>query len=418
MGSSLRVLAVAWLGASVVLASDWPTWRGPDGQGHASEKNPPLHWGPKENIAWKIPLPDEGNSTPILIGKRIFLTQATEKGKRRALWCLDRATGKQLWTREVTFTDKEPTHATNPYCSASPVSDGEVVVVSHGSAGVFAYDLSGKELWKKDVGKLHHIWGNASSPVLHGDLAIFWCGPGDRQFLLAVNRKTGAKVWQHDEPGGDLGKKRPWIGSWSTPLVVKASNREELLLGVPGKFKAFDPATGKELWHCSGLANQGKDELVYTSPVYADGIAVALAGFSGGGVAVRTGGSGDISATHRVWEQPAPNPQRIGSPVIVGPHLFLVNEPGSAQCWDLKTGKEVWRKDRLLDSTWGSLVEAGGKLFATSRTGTTVVFEAGPRFVQVARNAIGEPVYASPVICDGQLFLRSYRHLWCFGSNK
>jgi outer membrane protein assembly factor BamB len=415
-------------------AADWPAWRGPGGQGHSAETDLPLTWSPTENVRWKAPLPDEGNSTPIVSGQRVFLTQATKlpavrlllggvgsaslgSPSSRELWCLARATGKVLWRRQVVYTEQEPTHATNPYCSASPVSDGERVVVSHGSAGMFCYDFSGKELWRKDLGKLHHIWGNASSPILHRDLAILWCGPGDRQFLLAVDKRTGKEVWRHDEPGGKSGAARPWVGSWSTPLVVHTAGRDELLLGVPGKFKAFDPATGKELWSCDGLVNKNGDELVYASPVYAGGIAVAMGGFHGGALAVRTGGKGDVTRTHRLWYDPA-SPQRIGSPVLVGEHLYIVNDSGLAQCLDLKTGLEVWQKPRLTGSTWGSMVAAGGRLYVTSRDGETVVLAAGPKFKLLAKNHLREPVYASVTVSGGELFIRSYKHLWCIGAGR
>src|SRR5207248_7535628 len=136
----------------------------------------------------------------------------------------------------------------------SPATDGERVVVSHGSAGAACYDLDGHELWRKDVGKLEQIWGNASSPVLYGDLAILWCGPGERQFLLAVDKRTGRDVWKHEEPGGAYGKEpSPWLGSWSTPVVLRVGDHDELLVPVPEKLKAFDPKTGRELWSCAGL---------------------------------------------------------------------------------------------------------------------------------------------------------------------
>src|SRR5262249_28151873 len=142
--------------------------------------------------------------------------------RRRSLLCLERASGKLLWQKDVIYEDLEATHPTNPFCSASPATDGERVVVSFGSPGMYCSDFAGKELWKKNLGKLEHVWGNASSPILHGDLAILWCGPGERQFLLAVNKKTGEQVWKHDEPGGSDGmKNKSWIGSWSTPIVVR-----------------------------------------------------------------------------------------------------------------------------------------------------------------------------------------------------
>src|SRR5262249_6725283 len=146
---------------------------------------------------WKITLPDAGNSTPIVWGDRIFITQATDKGRRRCVLCFGRADGKLLWQKQTVFRDLEPTHETNPYCSASAVTDGERVIAGLGSAGMVCYDFHGNELWRKDLGKLHHVWGNASSPILYHDLAILWCGPGKRQFLLAVDKNTGKTIWEH-----------------------------------------------------------------------------------------------------------------------------------------------------------------------------------------------------------------------------
>lgn len=432
MASCFRALLVAALFSGAALAGNWPSWRGPDGQGHSPEQGLPVKWSATENVRWKVPLPDQGNSSPVVWGDRIFLTQATDKtdwpptpnaggpasAQKRLVLCFHRADGKLLWQRETIYKDKESTHPTNPFCSASPVTDGERVIVSHGSAGMVCYDFDGKELWRCDLGKLEHIWGNASSPILYGDLCILWAGPGERQFLVALNKKTGQKVWQHDEPGGKSGTGQPWIGSWSTPLIVRVGDHDELLLGVPGKAKGFDPKSGKELWRCDALINAGKHELVYTSPIYADGVAVFMGGFGCSALAVRPGGTGDVTQTHRLWFHKAPNPQRIGSPVIVGEHVYLVNEEGIAQCFELKTGKEIWGKQRVTSSTWGSLIAADGKLYVTSRDGDTIVLKASPTHEVIGRNPINEPVYGSIAVSDGELFLRSYKHLWCIREKK
>lgn len=417
MPRAVSVLLVLLGSAAPSWADNWPTWRGPDGQGHSAETNLPVKWSTTENVRWKVPLPDRGNSTPIVWGDRIFLTQAIEKEGRRTVMCFARADGKLLWQRETIYKEKEPTHGTNPYCSASPVTDGERVVASHGSAGLVCYDFSGNELWRRDLGKFTHIWGNASSPILYKDLVILWCGPGDRQFLLAVDKMTGKTVWEHQEPGGKTDASRPYIGSWSTPLVVQVGDHDELLLGVPEKQKAFDPKTGKELWSCAGLHNPNKDELVYPSAVYADGIVVAMAGFNGAAMAVRAGGSGDVTQTHRLWYH-SKNPQRVGSPVLVGNHAYILNDNGLAQCLEVKTGEDLWKKDRLTSSAWGSMVAADGKLYITNRDGETLVLAASPKFELLAKNALGEPVYGSIAISGGDLFIRSYHHLWCIGEKK
>ncbi len=291
------------------------------------------------------------------------------------------------------------------------------VFVSHGSAGMFCYDFAGKELWRKDLGKQIHIWGNASSPILYGDLAILWGGPGERQFLIAVSKKDGSTVWQHDEPGGRGDQGRPYVGSWSTPIVVKAGDHDELLLGVPENLKGFDPKTGKELWACAGLHNGDKDQLVYTSPVYADGIAVAFAGFGGAALAARVGGKGDVTETNRLWYQPS-GPQRIGSPVLLGEHVYLVNENGTAECLELKTGKDLWGKKVVCGTVWGSLVAAGGRLYITDKSGDTAVLAASPKFEELAKNSLGETSMSTPAVADREIFLRTHKHLWCIAEKK
>jgi len=167
MNAKLALPLLALLTGLTVSAADWPAWRGADAQGISTEKNLPVKWSPTENVLWKVPLPEPGNSTPIVWGDRIFLTQAV--GQRRTLMCFSRADGKLLWQQGVTAKEKELTHATNPYCSASPVTDGERVIVSFASEGLYCYDFNGKELWKRtDLGRQVHIWGNAASPMIYG----------------------------------------------------------------------------------------------------------------------------------------------------------------------------------------------------------------------------------------------------------
>jgi outer membrane protein assembly factor BamB len=410
-----RLAAVVILAVAVTApAANWPGWRGPTGDGRSTETDLPIKWSATENVRWKAPLPDEGNSSPVVWKDRVFVTQATEKGKHRAVICFDRATGKQLWRSAIEFDGKEPTHATNPYCSATPVTDGERIIASHGSAGLVCYDLAGKELWRKDVGPMTHIWGNASSPILCGDLVILWIGPGVRQVLLAADKRTGKTVWEHAEPGGNSGNdSKNWLGSWSTPVMATVAGRDELIVHVPHKLRAFDPKTGKELWSCDGMG-----PLAYASPVVAaDGIVVAVSGFHGPDLAVRAGGSGDVTAK-RLWRHAAKIPQRVGSPVIVGEHAYLLSENGLAHCFDLATGEDKWNKERVSGSSWGSMVAAGDRLYVTGLNGETFVLAAKPQFEVLARNRLDERTLASPAIADGEIFVRTYKHLWCIGGGK
>ena len=176
------------LAAGVNLSADhWPEWRGPHGDGRCDEKHLPLHWSTNENIRWRVALPDRGNSTPVVWGSRIFVTQAISKEKRRTVMCLDRTSGKSLWQQGPVCETQEPSHDTNPNCSSSPVTDGQRVVSWFGSAGLYCHNLDGKELWHRDLGPQRHIWGSGSSPVIHGDRVYLNFGPGDPSFLIALD---------------------------------------------------------------------------------------------------------------------------------------------------------------------------------------------------------------------------------------
>jgi outer membrane protein assembly factor BamB len=389
-------------------------WRGPSGDGVCKETDLPLKWDKDENVRWKIKLPDRGNSTPVIWGERIFVTQAIEKKNLRTLMCLQRKDGEVLWQREVEYKEKERTHETNPYCSGSPATDGERVVVSYGSAGVYCYDFDGKEMWHRDLGKFDQIWGNASSPVIWNDLVFLNCGPGERTFLLAMNKKDGKDVWKVEIPGGKDGSKggNDWIGSWSTPVVASVKGRDELIMSWPEELRAYDLKTGDELWTCKGLT-----KLAYTSPLVTQDVVVAMSGFGGAAIAVPPGGSGDVT-DKRLWRAEK-NQQRIGSGVIVGEHVFMVNEPGQMMCIEWKTGKVLWQERLSEKAVWGSLLQAGERLYVTNSEGETFVLAAKPKFEVLARNPLPkETTRASIVASDGELFIRTYDHLWCIGKKQ
>lgn len=411
----VTTIAIAFLAVfhpCVVRSDDWPAWRGPTGQGTTAERDLPLRFGPTEGVRWKIDLPAPGNSTPIVWKDKVFLTQATDGGKTRSLWCVDRRLGEVSWKRHVDYAEKEPTHDTNPYCSASPVTDGERVIASFGSAGVVAYALDGEELWRRDLGKFHHIWGNAASPVIHEDLCILNCGPGERTFLAALDKATGEDRWRVEIPGGlEGGDSKTWTGSWSTPLIIKEKGEARILMSFPLRLSAYDPRDGAERWAARGLG-----KLVYTSPLSSDGIAVAMSGFNGPSLAVRTGGEGDITADQRLWGEERPH-QRVGSGVIHDGRVYIVNDSGVGQCLDLESGEEIW-KERVFSrsSCWSSLVATGdGLLYGAAEDGTYFVLKAAPRFEIVAENRMHEVTRASVAVSNGELFLRTYEHLWCIG---
>ena len=424
--SSILVLTLllAFSASVITRADNWPAWRGPEGTGVCAEKNLPLRWSTNDNVRWRVPLPDRGNSTPIVWGKFVFVTQAIEKDGRRELMCFDRRDGKLLWARGTNYEGKEPTHETNPSGSGSPVTDGERVVAWFGSAGLYCYDFDGQELWHRDLGPQRHIWGYGASPVLHGGLCLLNFGPGEPSFLLAVDKKTGKDVWKLAEPNADDGEKKPgqekaqWVGSWSTPVVVNTGAREEMLLSWPKRLVAFEPKTGKELWSCGGL-----NPLVYTSPLYdrTKNIVVAMGGYNGMALAVKAGGSGDVTESRRLWHHPKTK-QRIGSGVIYGGHIYIHNDPGVAECWELETGRLVW-EERLRGAaasadSWSSIVLAGERLYVINKGGDTFVLRASPKFEVLATNSIGEATLASLAPSDGELFIRTHKNLWCVGAKK
>jgi outer membrane protein assembly factor BamB len=420
----IRLFAVVMLFTfqASVNAENWPEWRGPRGDGTCIEKGLPTTWTKTENVTWKVALPERGNSTPIVWGDRVFVTQAIEKEGRRTVMCFDRRDGKLIWQSGTEWKEEDPTHGTNPLCSASPVTDGERVVAWFGSAGLFCYDLEGKELWKRDLGIQRHIWGYGSSPVLHGDLCFLHFGPGERSFLIAVNKRTGETVWQHDEPINREGtseakfSKADYYGSWSTPLIRDIQGRMELIISFPFRVCALDPSSGKELWTCSGI-----NALVYTSPIVADGVIVGMGGFGGMSIAFKAGGNGDITQSHRLWRHPRTK-QRIGSGAIHDGRIYIHNDPGIAECFDLHTGELVWEQrlsgEGSRGTNWSSVMLADGLCYTINQGGDCFVFKASPEFELVSTNPLGEHSNSSIVPSDGQLFIRTYQHLWCIGQRK
>src|SRR6266566_1019412 len=225
MYRSLGCTLILLLGTSLARADNWPAWRGPHANGISDERTLPVTWSATQNVRWKVPLPEPGNSTPVVWGDRVFLTQSLDKGKRRAVLCFARADGKKLWQQDVPCTIKETTPADNPPCSSSPVTDGKAVYAAFGSAGVVAYDFQGKKLWHRDLGPLLHVFGNGSSPTLYKDLLILFHGPGEPTFMIALDKHSGKTVWKQDE----FALNHNLFGTWSSPVVARLEGRDQLL---------------------------------------------------------------------------------------------------------------------------------------------------------------------------------------------
>ncbi|MCA9039913.1 MAG: PQQ-binding-like beta-propeller repeat protein [Planctomycetaceae bacterium] len=402
------------LSMSVTDGADWPGFRGLKANAVATDGDYPTEWSSENNLKWKVELGGDGNGSPIAIDKYVYVTSANKDGSDRTLHCFDRNTGDELWKKVVHADPDEETHQTNPYSGTTPAANADCVVVWHGTPGIYCYDHAGNELWHKEYSPVKHVWGYGSSPVIYKDKVYLHYGPGEDTFLLALTLSTGDEVWKKIESGGanDLSGKK--VGSWSTPVIVNAGGKEQLVCSMPSRVISVDPATGKEFWFVEGLPSE-RGDLVYTSTAVADEIGVAMGGYKGPALGFTLTGKGDATESNRIWYAPDRQPQRIGTGVIVDGYMYIADAgPGIIQCVDIKnSGEEQW-KTRGTDDYWGSTVMAGGNIYATAKDGSTIVFTPDPdKFKKVAVNTFDEPSNATPAFSNGQIFLRTNKSLCC-----
>jgi outer membrane protein assembly factor BamB len=391
-------------------AEDWPRWRGPDGNAVSCDGGLPAEWGADKNIAWRTELPGEGVSSPIVCGERIFLTAAFDNGMRRAVICLDRDTGRIVWTRETADDDPEVSSALTGHAASTPATDGRHVVAALGNAGVVCYSNAGERLWHRDFGEFESELGLASSPVIAADRVFLVCDhDGDRfrtfdSFLIALALDSGETIWKTDRPG--------LYRSWSTPILIPAPGvRGELIVNAQDHLRAYDPASGAELWRVGGMTGW-----VTPSPVFADGLIFACSGRDGPTMAVRPGGRGDVTDSHVVWSGQRGAPY-VCSPVAYGGRLYVLNEQGILSCYDAASGNQHYR-ERLEGKFVASPVAGDGKLYFTNDRGTTYVVCAGSKFELLAQNSLDEDCLASPAISDGSIFLRTAKALYRVGKSQ
>jgi outer membrane protein assembly factor BamB len=368
---------------------------------------------------WKAELPGPGSSSPIVVGGRVFLTcyssYGVDKGPgeirnlKRHLVCLDRGTGKILWTRDVAAVLPDGKFAgytaLHGYASSTPVSDGTHVFAFFGKSGVFCFDLDGKQLWQTTVGKDHDGFGAGPSPIVYKDWVIVNASMESRT-LVALGKGDGKPAWSVK-----LGR------TWCTPLLVAVAGRDELVLTMPGMVQAFDPRTGAELWRCKGVR---QSNYVCPSPVAHAGVVYAM--FNQGCLAVRAGGDGDVTDTHLLWS--LTRGANVSSPVYHDGHLyFSTDSAGQVHCVTADEGKVVYQKSLpgSKDRIYASPLVADDKLYYTTREEGVFVLDAGPRFNVLARNVIeGDQSVCngSPTVAGGRLLIRSNRVLYCIENTK
>ncbi|MFN0056632.1 MAG: PQQ-binding-like beta-propeller repeat protein [Planctomycetales bacterium] len=402
--------------ATAAAGEDWGRFRGPGGQGSSAATGLPLEWSSDENIAWKQELPGPGASSPIVLGDYIYVTcysgffvpgeeGGTQEDLRRHLLCLDRASGKQLWERTVApRLPEEERIRDHGFAASTPAADDEAVYCFFGKSGVHAFDHSGTPLWQADVGEGTNGWGSAASPVLYQDL-LFVNASVESESLVALERASGKERWRVEGINE----------SWNTPVVATSpEGRSELVVATQGKIRAFEPETGRPLWTCATDIGW----YMVPSVVAQEGIVYCLGGRSGvASLAVRSGGAGDVTQTHRLWT--SHKGSNVSSPVLQDGYLYWAQDNLEiAYCAEAASGKLVYEK-RLnrAGSIYASALLADGRLYYMTRDGKTFVLSAKPEFEELAVNDLRDgSVFNGSIAIDGtRLLIRSDKALYAIG---
>lgn len=406
------------LGASLAAADNWPTWRGPEGNGVSRENGLPLRWSQTDAVTWKLALPSWSGSTPIVWGERIFLNVAD--GDSLALWCVDRGTGSVVWKRPLGGGNIKMRKQN--MSSPSPVTDGEAVYVVTGTGILKGYTFDGRELWGRDLQKEYGAfglnWGYASSPLLHEDSlyvqVLHGMNTDDPSYLLRIDKATGKTRWRVERPTQAI---RESPDSYTTPVVVRRGSQFEVVVTGGDCVTGHDPASGRELWRANGLNPENDPSYrIVASPLVAGELVYAPTRVRPL-LALRAGGRGDVTRTHLAWSfDDGPD---VPTPVSDGTYFYSVNDKGIVWCLDALTGKPLYGPQRLKPGTYSaSPILADGKIYVTSEEGLTSVIKAGPAFEVLAENPLDDYTLSSPAVSNGQIFLRTAKHLYCIGKRR
>lgn len=428
-------LATAHLFAASSAESEkyWPQWRGPDATGVGRFADPPLEWSETKNIRWKVEVPGRGSATPVIWGDRLYLLTAVPMGVAGSeahqprggisprvthaykVLAIDRATGRTVWER--TARERAPHEASHQdngtWASSSAITDGEHVIASFESEGLYCYDMAGTLVWQKDLGKknMRNEFGEGSTPALFGDtLVVVWDHfvPG-QSFIVALNKRTGDELWR---------VKRDEIDTWATPLILDAEGRTQVIVPGMNRLRSYDLKTGEVIWETAGLTMNP-----IPSPVAGDGMVFATSGFRGNSLkAIRLAGAkGDITGTPNVvWTLDRDTPY-VPSPLLYDGVLYILKtNNGLLSAFDAKTGKPHYQVQRLAKApnVFASPVGAAGRVYIPGRDGTTVVLRQGAKFEILAENTLDDGFDASPALVDRELYLRGYRYLYAIGGER
>jgi len=423
-----------------ILAENWPGWRG-DGRGISTEKNMPLKWSEKENVKWKTAIPGAGHSSPIVWGNRVFVTTAVPEdpsvesfrggvymggnrekpdasGYAYRVICLDTDQGGILWSKAVTQQDpKTRRHTKNTYASETPATDGKYVFASFGSAGLYCVDFDGNVVWQRDLGllRVRRGWGTGASPLLFQNTVIVNCDSDDDSYIAAFERTTGEPVWRTE---------RDEKASWGTPFLFRAGERTTVVTNASKHMRGYGAATGKLLWECAGGSM-----IPVPSPVATQDLVFLSSGHNLSFVqpqpiiAVRSGALGDITPLKGetqsqgvAWSRPKGGAY-VPSPIAVDDYLYVPLDRGTLTCYEARTGKLVYEKQKLgtRNAITASPMAGDGRIYIQTEDGECYVVKPGPTFEILAVNKLDEVFCASPAVSGGKLFLRGRKHLYCIG---
>jgi outer membrane protein assembly factor BamB len=416
-------------------AEDWPGWRGPRLDGTSLEKNLPVTWSAKDNIAWKTDIHGIGHSSPVVVGDRVFLTTCLLKEGQRMLLCLDRRDGKILWEKLVLTSPLEKKHKLNSFASSTVACDGQLVFTTFlqlrprtdkdtalprkprdvgyldkkkdeiSEMIVACYTVDGDLVWHKSPGQFYSRHGFCSAPILYKDKVIVNGDQDAEAYIVALDKKTGAECWRIDRPNRTR--------SYCVPLIVEAAGKMQMVLAGSMCTTSYSPETGKLIWNMKGPTEQ-----FVASPVYGDGLIFMTAGFpTYHNWTIRPDGEGDITASHIAWHESktvARKASYVPSPLAVPGYFYMISDLGPLSCFEAKTGKRLWIEE-LGKHHSASPVLADGRVYLTDDDGITYVLKADGTSEILARNALNDECYSSPAISHGQIFIRTLSGLWCIG---
>jgi outer membrane protein assembly factor BamB len=408
----------------------WPQWRGPLATGVSPTARPPMEWSESKNVRWKVELPGRGSSTPVIWGDHVFVLTAAPVGvelaashdsrgtrgqivpHRMMVLAFDRKTGKTVWERVA--REQAPHEGYHQqfgtWASSSAVTDGEVVIASFESRGIYAYDMNGKPLWEVDLGdkQMRNQFGEGATPALFKDrLVVVWDHQGE-SFIAALDKRTGKEIWR---------KAREEVDSWGTPLVVETGGKPQAVTGAMNRIRSYDLATGDLVWESAGLTANP-----IPSPVYSDGLVILMSGYRGNSLkAVRLADArGDITNTPAVvWTFDRDTPY-VPSPLLYDNILyFLKGNTGVLSAFDAKSGEPHYQLQRIegVPNVFASPVGADGRVIVLGQDGSAAVLKHGPAYEVLATNKLDDRFDASPALVGNELYLRGYRYLYCVAAN-